>query len=70
MQLSDLEGIARSGAQARARGASYFDNPWLIGDLPFGVEWEAVVGAWWGGWMKADAGRDQRIAQLMCVPMW
>lgn len=70
MQQSDLEGIERSGALARSRSVSYFDNPWLICDLPFGDQWAAVVGAWWAGWMKEDAGRDKPVAQLMRVPMW
>lgn len=70
MQQRDLDGIERSGALARARRLSYFDNPWLLSDLPFGDEWDGAVGAWWAGWMREDDGRDIGIAQLMRVPMW
>ena len=70
MQQSDLDGIERSGVLARTRCWSYFDNPWLLGDMPFGDEWEAAVSAWWAGWMREDAGRDKAIAQLMRVRMW
>lgn len=32
MQQSDFEGIERSGALARTRCLSYFDNPWLLSE--------------------------------------
>lgn len=70
MQDADLDGIERSGALARTRCLSYFDNPWLLSDLPFGDAWDAAVGAWWAGWMREDDGRDKAITQLMRVQMW
>jgi hypothetical protein len=70
MQQSDLDGIERSGALARTRCFSYFDNPWLLSDLPYGDVWETAVSAWWAGWMREDAGRDRSLAQLMRLPMW
>ena len=70
MQQSDLDGIERSGALARTRCFSYFDNPWLLSDLSFGDAWDAAVGAWWAGWMREDAGRDTTIARLMHLRVW
>jgi len=70
MQQSDLDGIERSGALARTQCFSYFDNPWLISDLPFGDTWQTAVSAWWAGWMREDAGRDKALARLMHMPMW
>jgi hypothetical protein len=55
---------------ARTQCFSYFDNPWLISDLPFGDTWQTAVSAWWAGWMREDAGRDKALARLMHMPMW
>ena len=70
MQQSDLDGITRSGAQARAKGASYFDNPHLISDAPFDERWMMVVDAWSTGWLKEDAGRDLQMQALARVRSW
>jgi len=70
MQQSDLDGITRSGAQARAKGASYFDNPHLISDAPFDERWMTVVDAWSTGWLQEDAGRDPQMQALARVRSW
>jgi hypothetical protein len=70
MQQSDLDGITRSGAQARARGASFFDNPHLISDAPFDNQWMTVVDAWSTGWLQEDAGRDPQMQALARVRYW
>ena len=70
MQQSDLDGITRSGALTRAKGASYFDNPHLIGDAPFDNQWMSTVDAWSTGWLQEDAGRDPQMQALARVRAW
>ena len=48
MQQSELDGISKSGAQARAREVFYFDNPHHISEAPFD-QWAAIVDAWLAG---------------------
>ena len=69
MQQSNLDGITSSGAQARARGASYFDNPHHVSEVPFD-QWTAMVDAWSAGWLREDAGRDSQLQALARVPYW
>ena len=70
MQQSDLDGITRSGAQARAKGASFFDNPHLISEAPFDNHWMSTVDAWSTGWLQEDAGRDPQMQALARVRAW
>jgi len=70
MHQSDLDGITRSGAQARDRGASCFDNPHLISDAPFDKQWMSEVDPWSAGWLQEDAGRDPQMQALARVRYW
>lgn len=66
-QASDLDGIARNGARARARGVGYFDNPHLLAD-PESVpleDWLRLSSAWAAGWLKEDAGRTESVQRLL-----
>jgi len=71
-QASDLEGIARNGARARARGFGYFENPHLLAD-PDRVRLEelfVLASAWWAGWLKEDAGRTESIHRMLAQRFW
>lgn len=74
MQQSDLDGIARSGALARQRGASFHANPHYSGaawESPQQMsEWHNVASAWAAGWLREDAGRDEAVAGLLRVRSW
>ena len=70
MQQSDLDGVTRSGAQARAKGVSYFSNPHLISGAPFDDQWMMMVDAWCAGWLREDAGRDPQMRALSHVLYW
>ncbi len=54
----------KAGAEARARGASFLDNPYLRAEaMPAATgatlaDWRALHDAWHRGWTLEDAIRD------------
>ena len=56
MQQSDLEGIARSGAAARAAGGSFHSNPHYASPVQWETvkqltAWHDIANAWAAGWL-------------------
>ena len=75
MPGSDLEGLRRAGAAARAAGQSYFDNPVFFASVPTDtseqlLEWHDLCCAWAGGWLQEDDGRDQSLARMLNLRSW
>ena len=66
MQQSDLDGIQRSGAIARERGVSFFENPHHFAP----ENWTELSSAWAAGWRQADMGREEALAALDRVKFW
>jgi len=64
MNLEERERIQQSGAEARARGKSMFDNPYLQPDLmPARTSetlevWQEKMLAWEYGWRVEDLQRS------------
>lgn len=63
MNQTDIDRIRREGAQARARGATLFENPYTRPEnLPAATgepqaAWEAKHKAWIDGWDAEDHAR-------------
>lgn len=75
MQQSDLEGIARSGAAARAAGGSFHSNPHYASPVQWETvkqltAWHDIANAWAAGWLDQDAGRARELAALMRLTYW